>query len=310
MGLFNNQVVGIDIGSASVRAVGVLGGKHPKFVGCKEINLEKPEKKTENVLDVEQIAKVIKECLGNASPKQLKGTRYVTSIPEADVFRKVIELPLAPEAELENAIQLEIAEYLPEDISLMEIDYQVLGLLPDGATQQVMVVGVAKALVEQYMNAFKAASLPLHAVDVRSAALARAVVVPDEQKAIVLISIEPDSTTVSLYQGGIIRVTSVLAMGLDGEEEEVGKGFIASLVDEIDHVIKFYSNRTADHKEVKEVRLAGGGSLLKGLQEGLKKEAGLQVTLAKPIIEAPAFCDRRFLVALGSALYPKDGGRS
>lgn len=308
MGLFQTQFVGVDLTAKSVRVVGVKGGSKPSFIGCKEIMLPEQGVSKEGLHDPDYLGHTIKQCFEQAAPKHLAPSRIVTAVSELQVFRKVIELPdQLKGSELMGAIRLEVTQYLPEEIELSELDYQVLSVDTKNKTQQIMVVTVPKKIVQQYQQALQASGFPLAAIDVRSAALGRAVVEAKEKKGMVLVNIEEDATVVSVYQGDAVRVTSSLALGIeDVEKEEVTNSMISALVDEIDHVIKFYANRSVEHEEVKEILLAGSGSLLKGLKEGLAKQVQLPINQAKPIITVPAFCDRRFLVALGCALYPID----
>jgi type IV pilus assembly protein PilM len=305
MGLLSYTSLGIDITPTALRVVGVKMGRKVSFLGCKELPLA-----SGSTPEPADMAKLLHQALTGAAPHKLPSASAVLSIPESEVFRKVLELPvLASQQELSDAIKVEVASYLPQDASEMELDYQNLGLLPDEKTQQIMVVAVAKQTIARYLEICRLAKVPLRAIDVSAAALSRSTVAPSEPKAVAVVTILANSSVVSLSQGGAVRVTSSLNQGTekDGAEltEAQEKNLVNNLVDEVDHVLKFYNNRTASHSEILEVRVMGRGPVLKPLQEAIRKQVDLPVSLAKPIIEVPAFCDQRFMAALGCALYPK-----
>lgn len=305
----SKQYIGVDITTSGVRVVAIAAGKKPVVLGCKELLLETPSSK-ETIADPATVATLIRQALQQAAPIKIGTQPAITAIREAQVFRKVIELPvMTNEEDLSSAIKMEVLQYIPEDSGESELDFQSLGILPDGTTQQIMVVSVPKTIVAGYVETFANAKLPLKAIDVRAAALARAIVLPQEKKAIVIVDLEADITTISLYQGGVVRVTSSINIGVvesDSEAMDETKinALLLALVDEIDHVIKFYSNRTPGHTEIKEVRIAGLGPTMAELVKQLSQELEFPVLAAKSIVEAPAFCDSRFLAAIGCALYP------
>ena len=68
--------------------------------------------------------------------------------------------------------------------------------------------------------------------------------------------------------------------------------------------MKFYTNRSGNSDPVGQVYLCGGGSMIADVASALTAATSAEVSLAKPVIAVPAFCDRRFYGALGAALYP------
>ncbi|MBU6389397.1 pilus assembly protein PilM, partial [Patescibacteria group bacterium] len=198
----------------------------------------------------------------------------------------------------------------------MEVDYQLLGPLPDGTLQQIMVVAAGKKLIESYMAVFKEAKLSLQAIDAKPASVGRAIVGANEKEGILLLDITSTMSTVSIYEHGSIWVTGFVNSGGNvirdedtgevlpaAEQQSAIKRLVSSIADEVDHVLKFYHNRSVGQGKVKEIRVSGGGSLIDGILDDLKKTVDLPVQIGKATITVPSFCDRRFFGALGSALY-------
>lgn len=307
MGPVAKQYIGVDITANAVRVVGIGAGKKPVFLGCKELVMETDALTKNGVADSQKLGNIVRAALQGSVPHPIKTGPAYTAVQESHIFRKVMELPsFKNEEELAGALRVQASNFLPQDVSESEIDFQYLGPVEDGTAQQIMLVAVPSNVVRQYVEVFKQAALPLRAVDVRSAALARGTVPAGEKKAIVIVSPEKELAGISLYQGGLIRVTSSITMRNDPEMEDDDRvrELTVALVDEIDHVVKFYNNRTPEHAEVKEVRLIVTEPWAGELKKRLADELDMSVTLAKPAIEVPAFCDGRFLAALGCALYP------
>jgi type IV pilus assembly protein PilM len=312
MGLFARTVIGVDLGHASVKVVGVRLGSKPTVVGCAEVPLEPRYLQKEGFEDPQMVAKAVREAMVAA---KLSATDVYAAISESLVFRKVLELPLnLSQQELEQVIRTQAAEYLPDSLDTVELDYQPLGVTRE--TQQVMVVAVSKRVIQDYLAVFSSAKLPLRVIDTKPSAVGRAIVEPGEKGGIVLIDIGSEVTSISVYDQRKIWVAGTVNMGgslfidpatgkVDEERRaDRTKRLVTTIVDELDHTLKFYSNRSANQDKVKEIRLSGGTSMSEGLCEAFAEVVDYKVTLGKSTVKMSDQCDRRFFGALGSALYP------
>ncbi|MCC2632086.1 MAG: hypothetical protein K0S20_785, partial [Patescibacteria group bacterium] len=148
MGLFSTLYLGIDLTPTAVRVVGISSaGKKTRFVGCKEVLFPASEEGSEfSVPTVPQVADAIVQAMKTAAPKPLHSGKAFISVPESKLLRKVLELPpMRTEEELRSAVQLELVQFLPDEMTESEFDCQTLGTLSDGVTQQVMAVAVARS---------------------------------------------------------------------------------------------------------------------------------------------------------------------
>lgn len=262
------------------------------------------------------IGQALREALRTAAPHPLKPVAAYSAVSESLVFRKILELPLMAEDELHSAVSLEVGQYLPQSVEEMELDFQPLGPMADGKAQQVMVVAVSKKIINDYLAVFQSAKLPVRAIDVKPAAIGRAIVSKGEKDAILLIDIGSETTTLSLYDQHAVRVTGSINLGgniiRDPETGEIDedrqadrlKRLANGIADELEHVVKFYKNRLSSPKEITEARLSGGGSMIAGTVEAIEAAIDFKVVAGQSVLGLPPFCDRRFLGALGCALYP------
>jgi Tfp pilus assembly PilM family ATPase len=307
--------IGIDFGHASLRLVGVQQGRKLTVTGCAEVAVDPKWLQKEGFENHNGIAEALKEGLKKASPKPIKGKEVYVTVSESMVFRKLIELPPAPtEEELTTSVRMEAAQYLPEAVDEMEIDYQVLGAATENGILQVMVVAVNRRIVHDMLEVIMAAKLVPKAFEPKPESVGRTLVSPSEKDAVLLVDIGQSRSTVSVYDQGMVRVTSAVNLGtsslLEGGEtdpavmQERLPRLVSQISDEIDHVMKFYQNRTIHLGSVKKLQISGAGSLVEGAGEAIARAVDLTVAKSQPVIAVPAECDRRFFGALGAALYP------
>jgi type IV pilus assembly protein PilM len=319
MGLFgSNQVVGIDLGHASIKVVGLSVGKNPKVVGFAEMQVPPKSLDKESLENPAEAAAALKDALKMATPRAIKAKEAYLSVSESLVFRKIMEVPRnVSEAELPTVVRAAVVEFLPDDIESLELDYHPLPTPKEAVTQQVMVVAVNKKVVEQYLAVAKMAGLVVCAIDPKPSALLRAVIGPKVTEPIVIANVGAEMSTLALCADQVVWVASTVPTGGDSlknpdtgqvdeeKREEKLKRLVSSLADELDHVVKFYANRgSGTAAAIKEVRLVGSGSLIQGIEAALAMETGLKISLGQPLISVPEHFDRRFMGAMGSALYP------
>lgn len=316
--MFSPHVLGVDIGHASVKVVGLSLGKKPTFLGCKEITLDPKYLQKEGFDNPILIGQALREAMRTAAPHPITASHVYSAVSESLVFRKVLEMPLIEDPqELEAAIKLEAAQYLPENPDDMSMDYQFFGSLPDDSKmQQIMVVAMPKKILLDYLAVFQAAKLSVKAIGVKPSALGVALVPLKDKQCVIIVDIGSEVCTISIYDRHVVRVTAVVNVGGNvlknpdtGKVDEDSfadhiKALMNAIDDEMQHVLKFYNNRMVDHQEIKEVLLTGGGSMVAGVLEEMQKLTDIPTSVGQSVVETPAFCDRRFTGALGCALYP------
>ncbi len=314
MGLFSRTIVGIDIGHASVKVVGVSVSRRPRVVGFADVPVDTKYLAKEGTVDPALVAQALQQAMRTAFPRAIHAQEAYASVSEGIVFRKILEVPISVTIdEMANVVRAEVVEYLPDDIANLEIDYQILGELP-GELQQVMVVAVDKKVVSNFLEIAKLAKLKLKALDPKPSAVGRAIVLPRDTSPVILVDIGAQMTSISIYAQHAVWVTGSVNMGsdtirnpetgeLDPKKEVKLERLVDGIVDELTHVVKFYQNRASGEQEIKQIRLSGGGALLEGVVVAIKNQVKQEVLLGSPILPLPQGADSRFIGALGCALY-------
>lgn len=310
-------VIGIDIGHASIKVTAVqLGGKTHKIVGFNEVSVNPRSLGRDGLADPSDAIRALKQAMAEAKPKRIVGKAAYISVAESTVFRKVLDISKEVSLDdLREVVRNEAASYLPDTLENLQLDYQIL---PSGDkdSYQILVVAVEKANIDQYLAVLKGAKLQPMAIEPKPSSVARAIIPVDETSPVILVDIGSEQSSISVYADHLIWVTGTITAGgniiknpetgvIDEETRSAKAAKLAGmLADEIDHVAKYYVNRARKGaKQPAAIYLTGGGSNIEELKPLLEKTGDWKVRFGEPVIALPEGCDRRYLGALGSALY-------
>ncbi len=97
----------------------------------------------------------------------------VAAIPGRGAIIKRLRLPAQSEGTLDDVIEFEAMDAIPEDLGNVNLDYQMLGTSEDGSALEVLLVAARKSLVERHVQLLESAGLTPVVVDIDHFALAR-----------------------------------------------------------------------------------------------------------------------------------------
>jgi type IV pilus assembly protein PilM len=155
-----NQLVGLDIGSHSVKLVEIEDTKKGKILkNFGIIGLPQDAIVEGSIKEMEIVSSAIKTLYRQL---KVKNKNVVTSISGYSVIVKKISVQKRDEAELEATIQDEAEQYIPFDINDVNLDYEILspseneekeeGVKEDKGFMDVMLVAAKKDIVEDYVS--------------------------------------------------------------------------------------------------------------------------------------------------------------
>ena len=302
MGLFGREALGLQVGPRDLKLVQVTLERSPKVTAFAVCAFEEVKEKEHPAgFDAGIAASLLNDVLKKNGTGTFKSRECYVSVPESAVFRKLIELPASlKEDELLSAISTDAASYLPSDPELMQIDYQVIPSSylekPDQAIQHLAVVAVEKAIIQEYVALCASSKLKLLAIDTQSASLARALISPRDTALRLLVSIESEVATVSLVQHGLVWATGQARVTEDASVTASG------IIDEIEHITKFYTNRSGKTSVPKDVLLRADS--FAAMKKALKQRGDYQAHEANLIVSNQIECKSSFAGAIGSGVYP------
>jgi type IV pilus assembly protein PilM len=306
------EVVGIDIGSSSVKLVQLKEQKDSYQLLSAGIVPLPPEAIVDNTLmDNSAIAGAIRTLVASLG---VKVTDVACSISGNSVIIRKITLPVMPVEELEDQITWEAEQYIPFDINDVNMDFQVLS--PDAfdpSKMNVLLVASKKDIINDYVGVFSEAGLQLSVVDVDSFAVQNAFEINHDfspEEVVALVNVGASVMNINIVKGGISLFTRDVQMGgnlyteeiqkqlgVSGTEAETMKVLAteannASLLEvlskvnetitqEIRRSLDFY-NSTASDDRITRVFVSGGGSKGYMLINSISEKVGMPVEMINP----------------------------
>jgi type IV pilus assembly protein PilM len=306
------EVVGIDIGSSSVKVVQLKDNKGSFQLLNVGISPLPPEAIVDNTLmDSSSIATVIKDLVASLG---IKIKDVVCSISGNSVIIRKIVLPAMPQEELEDQISWEAEQYIPFDINDVNLDFQILS--PDNndpSKMNVLLVASKKDIINDYVAVFSEAGMQLSVVDVDSFTVQNAFEINHEyniEDVIALINIGASVMNINVIKDGITLFTRDVQMGgnlyteelqkqlgLSSEDAETGKLLAHesaniplqnvilkvndTITQEIRRSLDFY-NSTASDDRITGIFISGGCSKVFNLIDTIAEKIGLPVEKLNP----------------------------
>ena len=319
-----DSVLGIDIGSSSIKIVQLtrknghavlqtygelaLGPYAGKGVGEATVL---PESKI-----VEAIADMLKEKEVNITTK-ICGV----AIPFASSLMAVIEIPFAPQKQLETMITLEARKYIPVPISEVALDWYIIpqeknpevdpNEKPAPKKLEVLIVALHNDTITRYKDIVTKNMLDASFFEIEIFSTMRSIL-DQEITPVLIIDMGATSTKLYIVERGILRSSHMINRGSQSITDELSKSFDVSITDaeylkrekglegdikgvKVKDVITTTLNyifseasrvvlayQKKYNKNVSKVVLVGGGSALKGVVDVAKTNFQTEVVAGNP----------------------------
>jgi type IV pilus assembly protein PilM len=215
---FHPPIVGLDIGSSSVKAV-VLQKRTRrgwKLVAAGDAPLPAGRPGNRHAHESEAISEVVS---GLFDALRLRRARVAAALAGHAVIVKRLSLPAMTQAELADAIPWEAEQYIPFDLADVRLDYQVLETPGDNGTRtslDVLLVAAKRDRVDDRAATIAQTGRRPAVIDVEAFALANAYEMnhPDRTDPLVaLVHIGRSTTIVCLLEHGDLVFTRDIAIG-------------------------------------------------------------------------------------------------
>jgi type IV pilus assembly protein PilM len=313
-GLGKKNLVGVDIGSSSVKAVELQG--KPGSIQLANLgfeNLLADSIVDGQIMELNDVANVI----GNIFREhQIKTDKIAAGVSGHSVIVKNIVVPQMSEDELEESMEWHAEEHIPFDIADVSLDYQITASSADAL--HVLIAACKRDKIANVKQAIQLAGKQPALIDVDAFALQNCYEVnyqPTSGQIVALLNVGASTMNINILNGtksvftrdvsvGGNQYTGLLQkeLGLTFEQAEAVKrgmrmpeGFddkdVAPILEtvsdilalEIQKTMDFY-RATADEGEgaVQKILISGGGSKLRGLTDYLFKRFEIPVELLDP----------------------------
>lgn len=291
---------GLDIGLKTLKMVQVKGvGPGAYLTGAVEVAVPEHSITKEGVKDKDKLAKILQEAIVVAKPGRITTKLVASALPESLVFTKSLEMPKMRPEELAKNIPFQATEFFPIPPEETYMDWQVVGELPNGTTE-VLVVAAPKVLVDSLKETIEKAGFELMGLETKPIAVARALLKPKTPGPILIIDIGAAGSALTCFDQDTIKLTSTVTIGGDKIIENV-EGGVQVLAAEASHLTKYYQNRLGQAQVFKKIILAGGGANIKNMPEIMEKALKIQTEIGQPVIRVNNY-DPKFATAIGLSL--------
>jgi len=308
-----DNLVGLDIGSRSIKAAEITETKHGrelKRFGITDIPHGAIEDGTIN--DPETLAESIRQLF---KAYNIKERNVAISIGGYSVIVKKIAVQTMDEAQLQETIHFEAEQYIPFDISDVNLDFQILGENETNPNQMnVFLVAAKKEMVNDYVNLANLAGLNPCIVDVEAFALQNTFEANYDagDVNVALIDIGASKTSLNILKGnnsvfmrdvslGCMQINQKVISLIDCSYDEAEqlkyggnsdrlsaddlKGIISAVVadwcTEIRRALDFFYSTYPDD-QIKRIILSGGGANVAEFRKLLAVEASAEVETINP----------------------------
>ena len=307
------QVVGLDIGSSSIKAFLVAETKKGFQLLKFAVKDVVPDSIVDGaIMDSASVVQAIKEIL---KEMKIKNFLVSTAIAGHSVIVKRVNVSKRTEAELREAISLEAEQYIPFDIDDVNMDFHIIGDSKASEGQmEIILVAAKKEQINEYSNLIRETGLMPVIVDLAVFALQNCYEVNYEEdgKTIALINIGASLININILKNSISSFVRDIPIGGKqyteamqkelqlsfSEAEKLKKscsvkeeispeieGILNSVNEEICQEIKrsfdFFKTQTAE-ADVDKIYLCGGSSKVFGLDKVLSSRTGIEVGMLDP----------------------------
>ena len=295
----------LDVGSSALKIAEVAERRgSPEVLRAGSLPVRPGAVENGSVRQPDVIADAVREFTG---PSGKKPCRAVVSIPGRGVIIKRLKVPAHPLEKLDQVIEFEAMDAIPEDLDAVNLDYHVLGAADGGGALEVLLVAARRTMVESYLALLEAAGLVPAVVDVDYFALRAGfsgsghamVHVGARSTTLHVPGAAAPGLTTDLPAGGE-RITGSLAESLRvsrDEAEALKRGGpppeVAGLLDTLCEDFAAEVSRgfsllggLADGSGPRRIMLSGGGALLPGLRAGLARALDAEVQVYSPSFAA------------------------
>ncbi len=213
-------VLGLDIGSYSVKAV-ELTGTNDNFtvtgVGW------------ERIPSPDLIEDTVHAVLAN---NNLKTKNVITSVSGRSVIVRHVVMPKMEQEELRQAIRYEADKYIPYDVDDVQLDCQMLGPVAGGEQNRVLLVAAKRQLIEDHLAMLKRVGFVPCMIDVDLFAIANAfeacnlrAELAAEGEAVALVDVGASKTSICIQKGASEYFTREVYTAGNAMTDAVAKRF-------------------------------------------------------------------------------------
>ncbi|NRA67968.1 MAG: pilus assembly protein PilM [Pseudobacteriovorax sp.] len=304
------KVIGLDIGSYSIKAVEIVN----TFKSYEVTNFYETVIPNLEGVPLDAIVPVCMEQL--FQEHNLQADRIITAMPGQFISSRVLPFPFADPRKIEATIGVEVEDHVPFNMDDMILDHQILG--HNSGKTLALAVMTRKAFLKNFLDLLSRINIDPKLVDVDSLALYNlsSNISVDESDCYSLVDVGNEKTSVCIIQGGMLKmfrsinlggryITDFLARDLETNFHEAQRvkhrvsrvlysGDMGDDLDSYDRTVAerttlaanaivkelgrtFYAYKTWDKQPLSKIIISGGTSKLRNFDQFLTEQLEVNV---------------------------------
>lgn len=305
----NNSILGIDIGTHSIKAVELTQEKD-KRIRLRSIGyIPSPSVSPEGI-----VQKTVEGLMRLIHDMKVSTTEAVLSLPPSRVVTRIVEMPQMKDTELASSIRWEAEQYIPWPLAKSKIDYAVIDENPETKKIKVLLAAAPKDYIESVMSIVDQVGLTPVGIEPEVVAMVRSVNYSlPPLPAILVLSFGATNSEIALVRKKEIVFAKSFPVGgntltraiseemgfqfaqaeeykktygleenrLEGKIYKVITPLFASMLSDLEKALVYYKSQYSQ-ETVSSLVLTGGSAKLPGLIPYLTKYFGLDCQLVNP----------------------------
>lgn len=307
----DKPLIGLDISSTDIKVMSI-DQKHRYITGYGVIDLDPLQIRKSLDDDGEYLLTGLKTLLERKLVGRLVSDHVVLGIPTLRTFSRTFTIPASAENTLREAVELEVGQYIPIPMTLLNVDYEIIERTNELIT--VIMSAVPRKLVDTAINVCERAGLTVVMVEPSINAVARLLKATEKgQLPTVIVDIGAANTDIGVLDGSV-RVTGGIAVGGNtftlalSKKLEVSlenahqlkvlyglspgpkqaklssalRPSLRSIITETRKVIRYYNERLSGERRLEQVLVVGSGSNVPGIGDYFTNELVMAARTANP----------------------------
>ncbi len=309
----DKPIFGFDLGHSSLKVMQIdQSSPKPRVMGYGTATFDSSAIDNGVIIRPEVIAKSVQDLFKNNLIGTIQTRRVAVSIPAYRAFSRSMVLPRLKSKELNEAVRLEVEQYIPMPLEELYYDFHVTD---QGAEQtELFAVAFPKDVVDSYTVLTKLMGLEVVLVETTMAAAGRLFNHdPHSEVATVIIDFGSLTSDISIFHKEVLVTGTVAAGGLvftnvlrdklgvteaeaatiktkyglsASKKQETIREILAPtlqlIVKEIRRMMRYYEERYGNQQKIGQIVVLGGGANMPGLSEYFTSELRLPVRAHDP----------------------------
>jgi len=228
-----NRTVTLEIDTTAIRLIETGDGRVVRWAS---LSLNPTLFEDGVISDPRALSAAVRQLMDSSG---IKAKKVIASVSGLYSVSRIVAVSTSPDGGVatREAVLEAAGDVMPLSMDELYLSWQTIAA--GGDTQQVLVVGVPRDVLDAEMRTLRIAGVNPHILDLKAIALARAV----NKKQALIINIEPSSFDIIIVVNGIPEVMRTLAWQQDGFTEE---DRVEHLAMNLELTVGFYNSRHPD----------------------------------------------------------------